>query len=1278
MTRTLRYLLLFVFTGLSGSTFAQEIAGRILDDKKEPLPSAVVQVYKGGILQGGNVTDYDGNYSIKPLDPGYYTVVALYAGYDSIIINEVIVSPGQRTSQNFTMSRHIKGLPEVVVRQYKKPLVDQDKPGSHILTKDEIAEVPTNEITDLVSLAPGSYQQKRGQDLNLGGGRTTGTLYIIDGVQVQSTIGINMSQGGVDQLEVISSGIPANYGDVSGGVVNITSRGVSQKLTGDFRLQHSVDGYNNNLASFSIAGPLYKKKIPGDETHKKPVFGFALSGDVYDDHDRYPTYYEDYVAKGDVMNNLTKNPLKIVADNSGNPVYNYASDYVGASGLTQSKIPPRDVTQEARLNGKLDYQVTDNMHIVAGGSFDYTKADQYNRSQIMFAPGMIPVETTIAGRGYIRFTQKFGKSNDTSSKKSIISNAYYSVQADYQKLSQDREDPTFKRNPFEYSYVGQFNETRTNQYTPASAGGKDSLTGRNGTVLVGNQSTGITFDRTNTLNPTLANYTSQYFNSLNGNLPIQMTQIQANNAMANGDEPGITYGLNYSPGATQSFYAYNNSNQYALSVDASFDLLLGKTKHAIEFGLYYQQRIESSYLMRTNLSGYSTTSLWSQMRQLVSSIDNGNLKLDKLNPIFKVNGQSYTLADINNGKVLPGPNDTIIYNYTNIGSGLGNDKGTPFDQNLRAKLKLGPNDDINIDALSPSTFSLNMFTADELLNSGHPFVTYYGYNYLGGAQAGNVNFNDFWTQKDASGNYTRPIAAFSPNYIAGYLLDKFNYKDVHFNVGVRVDRYSANTKVLIDPYSELPEKTVSQVPGSENPFNNGAHPANIGGNYVVYVNDPTSNSPTIIGYRNGNNWYDPTGKFIEDPAILKNYSGGVDPKPYVVKNANGNIPSIKDTGFNPNSSFTDYTPQVTVQPRVSFNFPISDVADFYAHYDIYSQRPYPSSLGYATPYDYYALQENANTIINNANLKPEQTFDYEVGFQQKLSDHSALTITGFYKERKNQIAVVPYLYAYPTTYYTYGNRDFSTTKGTTLNYDLRATSHLRMTIAYTLQFAEGTGSTPNSGNGAGAGYNGQISPNGILQNFIEAGLPNLRYVTALDYDARHTITANIDYRFKDGEGPMIGNSHVFQNMGIDLIPKGRSGEPYTRYSDALGHTVIGGINGSRMPWHYGVDMRIDKDFALTHIRKHPDAPQGVKPKRPLYIKAIVQVNNLLNTKDITGVYGYTGKPDDDGYLSSSYGKQFVPQQIDPNSYTAQKIISVNNPGNYNYARTINLALEFNF
>jgi len=1274
MTRTLRILLLFVFTGLTGSAFAQEISGRVLDEKKEPLVTAVIQVFQGGILKSGGVTDYDGNYTIKPLDPGYYNVLVSYIGYDSIMETGVVVTPGARTTRNYTMAKPVgKALTEVKIIAYKKPLIDQDKPASHILTSEEIRSIPTTQVTDLASLSAGSYQKQRGAALNIGGARSDGTLYIIDGVQVSGG-NINMPQGSVDQLEVITSGIPANYGDVSGGVVNITSRGVSQKMTGTVRLQHSIDGYQNNLATFSVAGPIYKKRIKGDSVNKKPVLGFALSGDVYNDKNRYPSYYKQYQAKGDVLDELQKNPLKITTSNTGDKVYNYSSAFITKDQLVEVKRPDHNTIFEARLNGKLNYQVNENMSIVAGTSLSYVKQDLYNRALIMFSPQATPVRNTYTGRGFIRFTQKFGKSNDTASKHSIISNAYYDVQADYQKLSASQEHPDFKKNIFEYGYVGKFTQKKSETYFALS---KDSLTQRTGTVLQGTNlfgtDDGVYYERSE-LNPYLANYTTQYYTSLNGFRPQTITALQSKNALANGDQPALTYGQTYSPGQTISSYSNATNDQYALTVNASFDLLVGKTRHAIEFGLYYQQRVEKNYFATSNYNGIGSNTLWAQMRQLVSSIDNGNLKLDKTQPIFLVNGQRYTLADVNNGKVIPGASDTIIYNYKNVGSTLNDGKGTWFDQQLRKKLGKNATEDINVDALDPNTFSLDMFTADQLLASGRSFVGYQGYTYTGGSQ-GSVNFNDFWTQKDANGNYTRPIAAFQPNYIAGYIMDKFNYKDLHFNIGVRVDRYSSNTKVLIDPYSLYPEKTVGQVPGTNNVINGGAHPGNIGNDYVVYVDDNSSTNPNVIGYRAGNNWYDAKGQFIEDPSILKNTSGGRNPEPFLVKDKNGKIPSITDTNFNPNASFTDYTPQVTVQPRLQFSFPISDVANFYAHYDIYAQRP--TSNSYATPIDYYYLQQNANQIIDNSNLKSQKTFDYEVGFQQKLNDHSSLTMSAFYKERKNMITVVPYLYAWPTTYYTYGNRDFSTTKGTTLTYDMRATNHLRMNIAYTLQFAEGTGSNANSTNGNGQS-NGQISFNGLLQSFIQAGLPNLRYIYALDYDSRHTLAANINYSYGPGEGPVVSGKNIFQRSSLSVIPRARSGEPYTRFVDAVGNTVAGGVNGSRLPWHYGVDLRLDKEFALQFGKKDKDAPQGIRPKRPLSLRGILQVNNLLNTREILGVYGYTGKPDDDGYLTSSYGRQFAPQQTNPQSYKDIYSIMHNSPGNYNYARTMSIALEFNF
>lgn len=55
-------------------------------------------------------------------------------------------------------------------------------PSSHIFTRDELVAMPINEVTDAISLLPGVYQARTGDDLSIFGARYSGTQYIIDGM----------------------------------------------------------------------------------------------------------------------------------------------------------------------------------------------------------------------------------------------------------------------------------------------------------------------------------------------------------------------------------------------------------------------------------------------------------------------------------------------------------------------------------------------------------------------------------------------------------------------------------------------------------------------------------------------------------------------------------------------------------------------------------------------------------------------------------------------------------------------------------------------------------------------------------------------------------------------------------------------------------------------------------------------------------------------------------------------------------------------------------------
>jgi len=93
-----------------------------------------------------------------------------------------------------------------------------------------------------------------------------------------------------------------------------------------------------------------------------------------------------------------------------------------------------------------------------------------------------------------------------------------------------------------------------------------------------------------------------------------------------------------------------------------------------------------------------------------------------------------------------------------------------------------------------------MFSPDELLNGGNSFVSYWGYDHIGNKVNGVTDISKYFNEFDENGNYRRFVGAFQPIYMAGYIMDKFAFNDIVFNVGVRVDVFHANQPILKDRY----------------------------------------------------------------------------------------------------------------------------------------------------------------------------------------------------------------------------------------------------------------------------------------------------------------------------------------------------------------------------------------------------------------------------------------------------------------------------------------------
>jgi hypothetical protein len=99
-----KLLYLFVLTLLLGKVNAQEILGSVKDNKGEPVVNASIAVMQNGKLVGGAISDWDGNYSIKPLPPGNYDMEVTYTGYLQEKLTNIFVPPAGQNKLTITLS----------------------------------------------------------------------------------------------------------------------------------------------------------------------------------------------------------------------------------------------------------------------------------------------------------------------------------------------------------------------------------------------------------------------------------------------------------------------------------------------------------------------------------------------------------------------------------------------------------------------------------------------------------------------------------------------------------------------------------------------------------------------------------------------------------------------------------------------------------------------------------------------------------------------------------------------------------------------------------------------------------------------------------------------------------------------------------------------------------------------------------------------------------------------------------------------------------------------
>jgi outer membrane receptor protein involved in Fe transport len=340
-----------------------------------------------------------------------------------------------------------------------------------------------------------------------------------------------------------------------------------------------------------------------------------------------------------------------------------------------------------------------------------------------------------------------------------------------------------------------------------------------------------------------------------------------------------------------------------------------------------------------------------------------------------------------------------------------------------------------------------------------------------------------------------------------------------------------------------------------------------------------------------------------------------------------------------------------ISPRLGIAFPVDEKTVLRFNYGQFYQQPNLQDLYVNYRFLQFKVQNGGYFVgFGNPNLRPERTTAYEVGIQRQLGDNVRLDLTSYYKDVKDlvEITAIP---SSPKSFASYRNRDFATIKGLDVGLAMRPANHISGSLSYSLSFAQGTGSVSQT-----------------QRNIAWVGTETPKQTAPLDFDQRHKISMNVDWRLGKGEGPMWNGFRPLENLGVNVLYNVASGTPYTPtkvYNEvtlaAVASEPSGPVNSRYGPWTSSIDVKATRGFAFSGLK----------------FEAFAWVLNLLDTKNPVGVYTSTGSTESTNWLNTEDGQTFITNTAGKNG-EALYHLAENNPNLYSNPRLVRFGIRTNF
>jgi len=267
-------LLLFSISLNAGTT--GKLMGKVTDLEGNPIEFAKVQL-KGTEI-GAEAND-KGVYIIINIPAGTYDVDCFAMDRAKVTVKDIKINLDLTTTYNFKLPKSSIEMPEVVVTA-EKELVKKGETGTgRKMNADETQNMAVDGLNDLIAITAGVSNV--GGELHFRGGRSNEVQFTVDGLSVSDPVdgraALSVDPDMIQDMNVITGGLPAEYGNAQSGMVNVVTKDGSAEYTG--KIEYSTDhlfsdGSNMDEVKLALGGPLLTPLVQG----YKEKLTFYLNG----------------------------------------------------------------------------------------------------------------------------------------------------------------------------------------------------------------------------------------------------------------------------------------------------------------------------------------------------------------------------------------------------------------------------------------------------------------------------------------------------------------------------------------------------------------------------------------------------------------------------------------------------------------------------------------------------------------------------------------------------------------------------------------------------------------------------------------------------------------------------------------------------------------------------------------------------------------------------------------------------------------------------------------